>query len=88
VQAHEQSSRHLADEIAAMLDAVPNLRPTLKMATADELAEIFRALDVRITYDRTRQVLDLAATIVPGLLPDSPKRKRPPRGRATSRIQT
>jgi hypothetical protein len=74
---------HHPDEIAAMLDAVPDLRPTLKTATAEKLAEIFRAFDVRITYDKTRQVLDLAATIMPELLPDLAKRKRlPPEGRS------
>jgi hypothetical protein len=52
-----------------MLDAVPDLRQTLKVAAHDELAEIFRAFNVRITYDKNRQVLDLAATITPELLP-------------------
>lgn len=60
---------HHPDEILSMLDAVPDLRQTLKTAADDELAEIFRAFDVRITYDKTRQVLDLAATITPELLP-------------------
>jgi site-specific DNA recombinase len=73
---------HHPDEIAAMLDAVPDLRPTLTTATAEELAEIFRAFDVRITYDKTRQVLDLAATIVPGLLPDSANESDRPEGRS------
>jgi hypothetical protein len=35
-----RSARHLPDEIAAMLDASPDLQPTLKPATAEELAEI------------------------------------------------
>lgn len=37
---------------------------------------------MRITYDKTRQVLDLAATIAPGLLPDSPNESDRPEGRS------
>ena len=61
---------HHPDEILAMLDALPDLRQTIKKATEEELAEIFRAFDVEITYDKDRQVLNLAATITPELLPD------------------
>ena len=56
---------HHPDEIVAMLDAVPDLRPTIKTATEEELAEIFRAFNVTITYDKARQVLDLSATVTP-----------------------
>jgi hypothetical protein len=52
-----------------MLDAVPDLRPTIEKATDEELAEIFKAFDLRITYDKTRQALDFAATITPELMP-------------------
>jgi DNA repair exonuclease SbcCD ATPase subunit len=52
---------HHPDEIVAMLDTVPDLRPTLATATA----VIFRAFDVEITYDKDRQILNLAATITP-----------------------
>jgi hypothetical protein len=61
---------HHPDEIMAMLDTVPDLRPTLATVTEPELAEIFRAFDVEITYDKDRQILNLAATITPELLPD------------------
>jgi site-specific DNA recombinase len=61
---------HHPDEIVAMLDAVPDLRKTIATATEEELAEIFRAFDVEITYDKNLQVLNLAATITPELLPD------------------
>jgi hypothetical protein len=39
---------HHPDEIVAMLDAVPDLRPTIATATDEQLAEIFRAFDVSI----------------------------------------
>ena len=61
---------HHPDEIMAMLDTVPDLRPTLATATETELADIFRAFDVEITYEKDRQILNLAATITPELLPD------------------
>jgi hypothetical protein len=65
-----------------MLDAVPDLRQTLKTADDDELAEIFRAFDVRITYDKSRQVLDFAATITPELLPALPNESDRPKERS------
>jgi DNA invertase Pin-like site-specific DNA recombinase len=60
---------HHPDEIVAMLDTVPDLRETLKTATSEQLAEIFRAFDVTITYDKANQYLDLGAAIMPELLP-------------------
>ena len=39
---------HHPDEIVAMLDAVPDLRPTIATATDEQLAKIFRAFDVSI----------------------------------------
>jgi hypothetical protein len=53
-----------------MLDAVPDLRPTIETAIEEELAELFRALDLRITYDKSRQQLGFAATITSKLLSD------------------
>jgi site-specific DNA recombinase len=73
---------HHPDEILSMLDAVPDLRQTLKTAADDELAEIFRAFDVRITYDKARQVLDFAATITPELLPALPNESDRPKERS------
>ena len=49
---------HHPDEILSMLEAVPDLRQALKTAADDELAEIFRAFDVRVSYDKTRQVIE------------------------------
>jgi hypothetical protein len=40
------------DEVVAMLDAVPDLRPALNAASDEELVEIFRAFDLTITYDK------------------------------------
>jgi hypothetical protein len=61
--AAKRPADHHPDEIVAMLDAVPDLRPTIETATEEELAEIFRTFDVRITYDKSRQALNFAATI-------------------------
>jgi hypothetical protein len=60
---------HHPDEIVAMLDTVPDLRPALNAASDEELVEIFRAFDLTITYDKPEQRLHLAATITPELLP-------------------
>jgi hypothetical protein len=69
-----------------MLYAVPDLRQTLKTGDDDELAEIFRAFDVRITYDKSRQVLDFAATITPELLPALPNESDRPEERAQDKV--
>ena len=57
------------DEIAAILDAVPDLRPTIAKSTDADLAELFNAFDVGITYERQTETLKLAATLTPELLP-------------------
>ena len=62
-----------------MLDAVPDVRPALN-ASDEELAEIFRAFDLTITYDKHEQPLHLGATITPDSARPPPQRKRPPRG--------
>lgn len=41
-----------------------------------------RAFDVRITYDKARQVLDFAATITPELLPALPNESDRPKERS------
>ncbi len=74
---------HDPDEVLAMLDAVPDLRPALATATEEKLAAIFQAFDVEITYDRDQQTLKLAATITPELLPDlEPDENDRPEGRS------
>jgi hypothetical protein len=79
------SARHHPDEIIAMLDAVPDLRESLKTATPEKLSAIFRAFDVTVTYDKANQFLDLDAAILPELLPapitesDHPEEQSPSR---------
>lgn len=52
-----------------MLEAVPDLSETLASASPIQLAEIFQAFDVTVTYDKAAERLNLAATITPQLLP-------------------
>jgi hypothetical protein len=70
------------DEIVAMLDAVPDLRPALNTASDNELAKIFRAFDLTITYDKPEQRIHLAATVTPELLPDLANASDRPEGRS------
>lgn len=51
------------DEIAALLDALPDLRPTLRIASPDELVEVFDAFKVTVVFDKANRKLMLAATI-------------------------
>jgi hypothetical protein len=57
-----------AHEIEAALNAVPDLRDTLRSATVDELSEILDAFDVTATYDKPNRALKLAATLRVGSL--------------------
>jgi hypothetical protein len=50
-----------------MLDAMPDLRETIKNASDSELGEIFRAFEVSVVLGKTRQVLHLAARVAPDL---------------------
>jgi site-specific DNA recombinase len=72
-RAGRQAQALNAHEIEAALSAVPDLRDTLRSATADELAEILDAFDVTATYDKPNRALKLAATL---------KAHRPPQGRS------
>ena len=72
----QRPAGHRPDEILAMLDAMPDLRETIKNASDSELGEIFRAFDVSVVYDKTRQELHLAATVAPELLPELPENER------------
>jgi DNA repair exonuclease SbcCD ATPase subunit len=65
----ERPAGHDPEEVAAMLDAIPDLSETLATASPQKLAEIFKAFDVTITYDKTNERLNLGATITPELLP-------------------
>jgi site-specific DNA recombinase len=66
-----------AEEIEALLDSVPDLRPVMRKASADQLAELFAAFDVSATYDKHGRALRLSATLNPALIP-APERPRPP----------
>jgi site-specific DNA recombinase len=72
---------HHPDEIAAMLDSVPDLRKALKTASDEQLADIFGAFDVTISYDKTSQQLQLGATITPELLPQNTRDRSGERSR-------
>ena len=50
-------------EIEAALEAIPDLRDTLKSATADELAETLETFEITATYDKPSRALKLAATL-------------------------
>jgi hypothetical protein len=65
-----------------MLAAVPDLRPTLKAAGPEELAELFAAFDVTAIYDKPNRTLELAATVTPELVPENenPRRSDAPSG--------
>jgi hypothetical protein len=70
------------DEIEAMLDAVPDLRPALATASPQELVNLFDAFDVTADYDKANQRLRLAATVMPELIPVEERKPRPPRERS------
>jgi hypothetical protein len=65
-----------------MLAAVPNLRPSLKAAGPEELADLLEAFDVTAVYDKAGRTLELGATVMPELAPDKryPRRTRAPSG--------
>jgi site-specific DNA recombinase len=56
------------DEIAAMLDAIPDLRPMLLNAGPEELADICDAFQITAIYDKPNQTVELSAIIRPDLL--------------------
>lgn len=57
------------DEIEAMLQAIPDLRPTLRSADAAELAEICEVFQITAVYDKPERTIEPSATILPELLP-------------------
>jgi DNA invertase Pin-like site-specific DNA recombinase len=68
-------------EIEAMLERIPDLRPTLKRADPEELSEILATFDITATYSKHERFLDLAATLDPELIA-SLNKNRPPQGRS------
>jgi hypothetical protein len=65
----ERPSGSHPDEVMAMLDSIPDLRPTLKTAESAELADICDAFQVTAVYDKANRTVELAATVGPDLLP-------------------
>ena len=79
-----ESRRHSApepQEIEALLASLPDLRPALARYGPAELADLFDAFDVTVTYDKPSHSLELAATITADLVP-APERLQPPRRRS------
>jgi len=52
-----------------MLTAVPDQRPALARYGADDLADLFGAFNVSVTYDKPTHTLELAATVTAELVP-------------------
>jgi hypothetical protein len=48
-------------------------RPTLRIASPDELVEVFDAFKVTVVFDKANHKLTLAATITPELVPQNEK---------------
>ena len=67
-----------AEEVEALLDSIPDLRPLMKQAPPDELSELFAAFDFSATYDKEERALRLGATLTPELVPPA-ERPRPPK---------
>jgi hypothetical protein len=74
LDAEHPDRRRQAEEIEQMLAAVPGLRPALRSATEDELAEILDAFAVTAVYDKPNRTLELSATVA--------ETNRPPSGRS------
>ena len=80
LKAKRPSGSH-PDEIAAMLDAVPDMRNAIRHAEPADLMEVFDAFDVTAVYDTPGTRLELSATVTPELVTDQEKSDRP-RGRS------
>jgi hypothetical protein len=61
---------------------VPDLRRAIVKSTEAELAELFLAFDVSITYERETQALKLTAVLTPELLPKLGNKNNRPRRRS------
>ena len=68
-------------EIEALLASLPDLRPALARYGPDDLADLFDAFNIAVTYDKPTHTLELAATVAAELVPP-PERLRPPRRRS------
>ena len=79
--AAHRSNAPQPQEIEALLASIPDLRPALARYGPAELADLFDAFDVTVTYDKPSHSLELAATITADLVP-APERLQPPRRRS------
>ena len=79
--AARRSNAPQPQEIEALLASLPDLRPALARYGPAELADLFDAFDVTVTYDKPSHSLELAATITADLVP-APERLQPPRRRS------
>ena len=68
-------------EIEALLASLPDLRPALARSSPAELADLFDAFDVTVTYDKPSHSLELAATVTAALVP-APETLQPPHRRS------
>lgn len=68
-------------EIEALLTSIPDLRPALTCYGPDDLADLFDAFKITVTYDKPTHTLELAATVTAELVP-APERLQPPRRRS------
>jgi DNA invertase Pin-like site-specific DNA recombinase len=57
------------EEVETLLNSVPDLRPALRRYDEAELAELFDAFDVTVTYDKPSHALELAATVTAEFAP-------------------
>jgi hypothetical protein len=60
-----------------LLASLPDLRPALARYGPAELADLFDAFDVTVTYSKPSHALELAATITSDLVP-APEKLQPP----------
>jgi hypothetical protein len=67
IKSQQPSSAH-PDDILAMLDAIPDLRPILHDAEPHELADIYKAFQINAIYDKPNRTLELSAIVRPDLL--------------------
>ena len=79
--AAHRSNAPQPQEIEALLASIPDLRLALARYGPAELADLFDAFDVTVTYDKPSHSLELAATITADLVP-APERLQPPRRRS------
>ena len=56
------------DEILALLDAIPDLRPILQSAKPNDLADIYEAFQISAVYNKPNNTLEISAVVRPDLI--------------------